>query len=77
MDWNAEPWTDAHPTEKEMAGKPLADGLFAVLLCLKGDLDYFAKALHLRHYNANEMCDMCPAHRISDDPDGLYNIFFC
>ena len=46
-----------------MAGKPLADGFFAVIYALKGDLDYLTKSLKLRHYNSNEMCDLCPATR--------------
>ena len=56
-------------------GKKLADGLFAVLWCLKGDLDYFARSLHLRHYNANDMCDLCPATRRLDERSLLYNNF--
>lgn len=28
---------------------------------VKGDLDYFATCLHLRHYNSNVLCDWCPA----------------
>ena len=45
-----------------MMGKPLADGYFLVLWSIKGDLDYFAKQLHLRHYSRNEFCELCPAN---------------
>ena len=45
VDWNGHPWTDDNPVEKALANTPLADGLFAVLLCLKADLDHFAKSL--------------------------------
>ena len=51
------PYGDDRPIERDLAGTPLAGGLFAVIYSLKGDLDYFAKCLKLRHYNRNEMCD--------------------
>ena len=69
------PWTDDSPMEKTLAGTELADGLCAFIYSLKGDLDYFARTLKLRHYNANHMCDMCPASRLLDDRTLLYNNF--
>ena len=68
------PYGDDRPTERDLAGTPLAGGLFAVIYSLKGDLDYFAKCLKLRHYNRNEMCDFCCCTRVG--PRGmLYNNF--
>ena len=72
VDWNKRPWADESPVDKEMAGKELADGLFGVLTCLKGDLDYFAKGLGLRHYNSQAMCDFCPANRDMANRSTLY-----
>eukprot|EP00959_Pyramimonas_sp_CCMP1952_P182770 3822151-Pyramimonas_sp.AAC.1 len=54
---------DAGSTDGRLAGERLAGGHFLVLLSLKGDLDYYAKTLRLRHYNANDLCDLCPARR--------------
>ena len=51
-----------------VAGQELAGGFFLVPWSLKGDLDYFAKGLHLRHYSSNEFCEFCPAN--SDDSSG-------
>lgn len=75
VDWNADPWTDSHPSEKALAGKPLAGGYFGVLYALKGDLDYFAKSLKLRHYNSQMMCELCPASRDESDRTMLFNNF--
>ena len=41
VDWDKNAWTADNPTERRLAGTDLADGLFGVLMCLKGDLDYF------------------------------------
>ena len=43
-------------------GTPLAGGYRAVLWCLQGDLDYFAKVLKLQHYNAAQPCCFCKAN---------------
>ena len=32
-----------------------------MVLSLKGDLDHYAKSLHLRHDSSNQFCDLCPA----------------
>ena len=50
--------------EASVAGTKLANGHFLVLFGLKGDLDYYAKLLRLRHYNAKFLCDLCPAGRL-------------
>eukprot|EP00969_Alexandrium_andersonii_P107784 4755550-Alexandrium_andersonii.AAC.1 len=57
----------AGSVEAQLAGKPLADGHFCVLLSLKGDLDYFTQTLSLRHYNSNMLCDFCPALRTTEE----------
>ena len=72
--WGKE-WTDDNPVEKSLQGEWLADGLFGVIFSLTGDLDHNAKQLCLRHYNANAMCDHCPASRNPDDRPHLYNNF--
>ena len=58
-DWDGQPWGDDRVSEKAVAGTWLAQGNFIVPWLLKGDLDYFAKNLHLRNYNANKPCDFC------------------
>ena len=75
VDCYGKPWARERTADIALADTELADGLFCPLLALKGDLDYFAKSLKLRHYNANEMCDLCPAHRYESDKAGLYNNF--
>ena len=40
---------------------------------MKGGLYYFAKRLKLRHYNANAVCDLCPANRDPGNRCNLYN----
>ena len=75
VDENKQEWTDENPVEKRLAGENLADGLFAVLTCLKGDLDYFATCLGLRHYNSHAMCDFCPASRDMSHRQNLYSNF--
>ena len=62
-------------SDLEMAGKPLADGMRALILCVKGDLDHVAKSWKLRHYNADELCDLCPANRQESNREMLYNNF--
>ena len=52
-DWNDDPWP-LGSFEHRVAGEDLADGFFAVLWSLKGDLDYFAKGLFLRHYGRKD-----------------------
>ena len=53
--------------EKRMSGTPLAGNFFLALWSLKGDLDYFAKGLNLRHYSRNEFCEYCPSNAAVDD----------
>ena len=69
------PYGDDRPIERDLAGTPLAGGLFAVIYSLKGDLDYFAKCLKLRHYNRNEMCDFLSLHEGGCPGDALQQ--FC
>ena len=74
VDMFGERWP-AGSADRARGGKALAGGFRACLYALKGDLDYYAKTLKLRHYNANAMCDLCPAHRDVHDPANLYNNF--
>ena len=75
VDWHARAWTSANPYERDMAGKALAGPYFGCVYSLTGDLEHFAKALQLRHFNANHMCDLCPANRDEGDRSMLYNNF--
>ena len=54
---------DGNPIIGEQAGKPLAGGLRFVLWSIKADLDHWANAYGLSHYNSNEPCEFCPASR--------------
>eukprot|EP00969_Alexandrium_andersonii_P358556 15451247-Alexandrium_andersonii.AAC.1 len=54
-DHNGAAWPQGS-TEAALGGTPLAGGMYGVLMALKGDLDYFAHSLGLKHYNCNEMC---------------------
>ena len=54
-------------SEALLATTPLTvDGYFCVLWSIKGDIDWFAKGLKLRHYSSNEPCDWCPANKLLD-----------
>lgn len=57
-----------------LGGELLCGGFFLVPWSLKGDLDYFAKGLGLRHYQAKEFCEFCPANE-SDDVGMRWNNF--
>ena len=74
VNWNQQKWPEGSP-EEALAGKDLAGGLCGILYTIKGDLDFYAKVLGLRHYNANEPCELCPAHRHPRDRSRLYNNF--
>ena len=63
------------PDHEDRGGEDLAGGFFLVIWSLKGDLDYFAKGLLLRHYAANSFCEYCPAHSDLNDPPMLWNNF--
>lgn len=60
------------PTSAEglLADTDLADGYFCIMWLLKSDLDYVGNHLHLRHYGANEPCDLCPCNR--DAPPSMW-----
>ena len=61
------------PTSLEglLAGKHLAEGFFAVMWLLKGDLKYFHEGLGMRCVTSRDSpCDWCPCHRDdSGDPN--------
>lgn len=44
------------------AGTQLAGGYSAVIWVIRGDLDYFAKSLHLRHHASSRPCSWCPCN---------------
>jgi hypothetical protein len=52
--------------EAIMAGEDLAGGFAGVVYLSKSDLDHLAKALGLRHYGANEPCELCPCNKQGD-----------
>ena len=72
VDWQFKDWPEGS-SEARVANTNLADGLRAVVWGIKEDLDVFATGLHLRHYNSNYMCDLCPAHRDPANRAMLYN----
>ena len=74
VDHNFQPFPEGS-SDAKLARQPLADGYCAVLYTIKGDLDFYAKVLKLRHYNADLMCDLCPANRSEGDREHLYNNF--
>ena len=52
---------DLVPLEEEgIGGEELCGGFFLVPWSLKGDLDYFAKGLHLRRYQAKDLVKVWP-----------------
>ena len=54
----------------EISGGPagsLAGGYYGTMWCLKGDLDYFAKCLHLENANSNTPCMLCQCNK-TDTP---------
>ena len=56
------------------AGKELAGGLKFALWSLKADLDHWAKAYGLSHYNSNNPCEFCVASR-KGPQKGWHNYF--
>ena len=61
---------DPLSAEGQLAGTDLADGWCAAIYLMKSDLDFLAKSLGLRHYSANEFCDLCPCN-VAGEP-GLW-----
>ena len=58
--WPTHTW-NGHRIAGRQAGTLLAEGMFCVIWNFKGDLDYFAKCLGLRHYASLQPCFFCPA----------------
>ena len=54
---------DGKALQDGKAGTELAGGLKFVLWSLKADLDHWAKAYGLTHYNSNDPCEFCTASR--------------
>ena len=46
----------------------LAGGYRAVIVCIKGDLDYLNKNLRLNNWSAASPCSLCPANSTRGDP---------
>jgi hypothetical protein len=68
--WPTHTW-DGYRIASANAGKDLADGFFCVIWNLKGDLDYFAKCLGLRHYASKQPCFLCPADTSDNAASGF------
>eukprot|EP00959_Pyramimonas_sp_CCMP1952_P109428 2288702-Pyramimonas_sp.AAC.1 len=52
------------PGRAALAGKPLAGGYRGVWSEMRGDWKYLQESLKLaRHYNTNECCHLCKAHK--------------
>ena len=67
---------DGNALTGEQAGKPLAGGFKFVLWSIKADLDHWAKAYGLSHYNCIDPCEFCPANRQQGaDPKSWINYF--
>ena len=67
-------YVDSKEVTDGNAGKDLTGGLRFVLLSLKADLDHWAKAYGLTHYNSNDPCEFCTASR-KGHPLGWHNYF--
>ena len=67
VDWNGIPF-DRGTGEFHIAGQPLCPDadFFFVLWIINGDIDWFAKRLHLRPHNAVRPCDWCSADKHGD-----------
>ena len=67
---------DGNALTGEQAGKHLAGGFKFVLWSIKADLDHWAKAYGLSHYNCIDPCEFCPANRQQgSDPKSWLNYF--
>ena len=65
-----DPWGQPFPSGSEAAkraGQWLAGRYRAIIWCLKGDLDYFAKCLKLAHYGSAHPCCLCPCNNTEGD----------
>ena len=58
-DWNGDEFTDPTTHAFKMKGKKLAGGFWALLWCLRGDLDYYAKHLWMNAHNGRLCCCFC------------------
>ena len=56
-----------HPSTDPRAGQPLAEGFYAVLWCLRGDLEHMASAFNLQWSTSSQPCICCRANS-SDIP---------
>ena len=77
VQWDLETlWAGTHPArdpegmlwprgseEAKLAGTPLCNGFFAVPWIMKGDLDYYAKAMGLEHWSSHNPCLCCRVNR--------------
>ena len=54
--------------QQKRANTWFAGGFRAVVWCIAGDLDYYAKNLWLRHCSSAHPCNRCPANNLAGDP---------
>ena len=69
-DADGKPWADG-TSDARIANTTLASTIepyFGVLWSIKGDLDWYAKSLHLNHYASNEPCPYCPCSKNKGRP---------
>jgi hypothetical protein len=57
-----------------IAGQPLADGFFGVVLTIKGDMKFFHEGFDMACATGVDPCDHCPCHR-SDEKDPELQVF--
>jgi len=74
-DWHGKRWP-AGSSEAILAASEtrIAGGFFFVIWSIKGDLDWYAKGLGLKSYNANDPCEFCPCSK--DGAKGLWPMNF-
>ena len=64
-DWKGDPWPQ-NSAEAAIAGDDLAEGMFACIYVLKGDMEHFSKNYGVADYRSNKPCPFCPADRYDD-----------
>ena len=65
LDHKGDPFP-ADSVAAEKAGQPLADGWRGILVCIKGDLDWFQKMLGMLRVNSTNPCGFCPCDTLDD-----------
>ena len=65
------PATDMQDQPDPRGGTPLADGLFAVVYCSRGDLEWQARHFGLRHPASSLPCALCNCSNYGDHRDRM------